>query len=82
MKSPEVDGYRVRKALGFGYDSRTDDHKIVRIFETSTHYGAEVATLGTHAWRKIKMVIYMVIYYCDWEVMHTTRECVIGRLKV
>lgn len=45
-----------RLGMGFGYDSRTDDYKIVRISNVP-RYRAEVTTVGTNTWREIEMPI-------------------------
>lgn len=58
IKSGRVDvdgliGYG-RMGSGFGYDSRTDDYKIVRV-ATRPYYRAKVITLGTGIWREVEM---------------------------
>lgn len=43
-----------RLGMAFGYDSGTDDYKIVRISNVP-RYRAEVTTVGTNTWREIEM---------------------------
>ncbi|KAM7462423.1 hypothetical protein LguiA_030544 [Lonicera macranthoides] len=44
------------QTVGFGYDSSTDDYKLVRISITSSRYRVDLYSLKTNAWKKIREV--------------------------
>ncbi|GKD05158.1 F-box associated domain containing protein [Tanacetum coccineum] len=44
---------RVEGALGFGYDSMTDDYKVVAIFHTKSSSNVYVYSLRTYNWRRL-----------------------------
>lgn len=67
--------YRSRslRAMGFGYDSKTDDYMIIFLF---SHYaanlkgytiGAEVYRLSTNSWREIKFMEGRIFDKCCWK---------------
>lgn len=64
---------RSLRAMGFGYDSKTDDYKIIFLF---SHYdanlkgytnGAEVYRLSTDSWREIEFVEGEGFDRCCWK---------------
>lgn len=50
------DGFKIR-AVGFGYDFRANDYKVVFIKSNDRSYQAEVYTLSTNSWKEIELGI-------------------------
>ncbi|OMP01370.1 hypothetical protein COLO4_11928 [Corchorus olitorius] len=44
------------KVFGFGYDSRNNDYKVVRVHELSNRIHGEVFSLGKNSWRNLGLV--------------------------
>ncbi|KAL5555672.1 hypothetical protein UlMin_037908 [Ulmus minor] len=60
----------INRGFGFGYDSISNDYKVVRIFSKGELRDdvskAEVYTLGSDSWREIKMNINLRCVYYWW----------------
>ncbi|XP_010100597.2 uncharacterized protein LOC21394780 [Morus notabilis] len=60
--------------IGFGYDSRTKNYKLVRLHEYCTEAGDEVRILGSNSWRQIN-VSQDVRITDQYQYLHWKGDC-------
>lgn len=53
-QSKNAETHNVYSGIGFGYDSKSDDYKFVKVLNCHKAM-AEVYTLGTDSWRDVNM---------------------------
>lgn len=68
------------RLVGFGYDSRANDYKVVNIKSMDEDrdgpYKAEVFTLSTNSWKEIELNLEIVYFLnCDYHVVHCNGVC-------
>ncbi|XP_071687358.1 F-box/kelch-repeat protein At3g06240-like [Rutidosis leptorrhynchoides] len=67
--------YRGRLCWGFGYDSSTDDYKVVVGFEESMHHMRfQVLSLKSNQWKSLKPNKWKFVEDCEYLTYNTTRN--------